>query len=194
MKHTLADQVVVAITMDTGEVATMAFLLRGCSPTLPFGAVWEDAARGIWRREATNENLFAEIEKAFQPDEQGRRAYTPVAYALIDRANIPADASYRQAWRFDKGTGFSHDMTVAREIHLHNLRAVRAQALQDLDGEWMKAFATGNRQEAEAIEAKRQALRDAPTTLNIDKATTIEELKAAWPDELPRTIEKLRTR
>jgi hypothetical protein len=86
------------------------------------------------------------------------------------------------------------DMDKAREIQRGAIRAMREPLFADLDRAFTRAQGRvsaldGPRKtEAEAtmraIEAQRQALRDAPADPRIDAAQTPEELKAAIPDVL----------
>lgn len=188
MKHTLHDQVPVAVTMDDGSTAVLSFLIRGSSPTLPHGARWEDGSgkSGIWLRDPTDENLFAELSKACPlVDQLGVPKPQPVRFTVVGWDTIPTDRTYRNALRHTD-QGFHHDLAQAKELHLDKIRRARTAQLGELDKEWMRATGQGKKQEADAIEAQRQALRDAPSTTPVEMATTIEELTALWPDGLPR--------
>jgi hypothetical protein len=77
-------------------------------------------------------------------------------------------------------------MTKAMGVHLGAVRAMRAVALDQLDRDWMRATGRSETKEAKRIEAERQALRDLPTTLGVEDASTTEELKARWPASLPK--------
>lgn len=177
----------VAIKMDDGTTAVMAFFTKGSSPTLPYGATWSLKEPGIWERLATDANIFAEITKALPSvNRAGVLQPQPISYKVVDDTSVPVDRTYRNALRYDSVLGFFHDIVHARNIHRNKLRSRRGIKLVELDGAWMKAFATGNRTVADAIEAERQVLRDLPADPAIDAATTIEALKATWPASLPR--------
>lgn len=170
----MAPCVKIVVSFDTGEVAVLSFVTRGESPTLPRGAKWEnpETTGGHWTREPTDPNVFHEIEKTFH----GRKA---TGYRRITDDELP-DRAYREAWR-DEGGKLTHYMPKARELHLARVRHVRARRLAELDGDWMRESGpNGRKPEADAIEAKRQTLRDLPVTLNVDEAQTIDELKAKW--------------
>jgi hypothetical protein len=189
MKHTLTDQVPVAVTMDDGSTVVMSFMLRGSSPTLPYGARWEDGQgkTGIWLRDPTDENLFAELSKACPlVDQLGIPKPQPVRYKVVGWSDVPKDRTYRDALRHTD-QGFHHDLAQAKMLHLDKIRRARTARLGELDKDWMRAVGQGNKQEADTIEAQRQALRDVPETVNMDGATTIDELKALWPANLPRS-------
>ena len=170
----------IVIDMADGSVAIMSFVTRGLSPTLPPGAQWIDARAQRWTREASDANVFAELLKTFPAG-----TVQPLRYALVKDADIPTDRTYRAAWTHD-GAGFGHDMTKARALHLNAVRAARARELERLDKEWMKATGQNEKQDADAVEAQRQALRDAPQTLPVGEAKTVDELKSLWPEGLPR--------
>ena len=96
----------------------------------------------------------------------------------IDAANatVPSDRHFRDAWALN-GTVISEDLTAAKAIFADKIREARGPLLEALDTDYMKALETGA--DTAQIVADKQALRDAPTAG--DSATTITELKAAWP-------------
>lgn len=186
MQHTLADQVQIAVTLDNGTLVVMGFMLRNMSPTLPIGAQWEDGTgkSGVWVRPATDANIFAEITKALPAfDQLGMPKPQPVSYKVVAHSDVPTDRTYRNAWTHD-GTKFDHDMTKAKAIHLAHIRHVRTELLTELDKDWMRAMGQNKKSDVDAIETQRQALRDA-TAIDLSSATTIEQLKALWPVDLP---------
>lgn len=91
-------------------------------------------------------------------------------------ATVPADRNFRGAWVLN-GVVISEDLTKAKEIFADKVREARTPLLATLDTDFMKAQETGA--DTTAIVASKQALRDAPTAG--DGATSIAELKAAWP-------------
>jgi hypothetical protein len=96
---------------------------------------------------------------------------------------IPTDRRYRDAWVLD-GDKVVVDMPRARIIHLSRIRRARAKLFPDLDGVWMRETARGHVVEAARIEAERERLRRLPQTLDLESATTPDELHAIWPDGL----------
>lgn len=91
-------------------------------------------------------------------------------------ATVPANRDFRGAWSLS-GSVISEDLAKAKEIFADKIREARKPLLEALDTDYMKALETGA--DTAAIVASKQALRDAPTAGNA--ATTIAELKAAWP-------------
>ena len=91
-------------------------------------------------------------------------------------ATVPSDRNFRGAWSLS-GNVISEDLTKAKEIFADKIREARTPLLAALDTDYMKALEQGA--DTAAIVASKQALRDAPTAG--DTATTIAELKAAWP-------------
>ena len=91
-------------------------------------------------------------------------------------ATVPSDRNFRGAWVLN-GTVISEDLTKAKEIFAGKVRQARGPLLEALDTDYMKALETSA--DTTAIVASKQALRDAPAAG--DSATTIAELKAAWP-------------
>ena len=91
-------------------------------------------------------------------------------------ATVPSDRHFRNAWALD-GTVITEDLTAAKTIFADKIREARKPLLEALDADYMKALEASA--DTSAIVADKQALRDAPTAGN--SATTIAELKAAWP-------------
>jgi len=103
--------------------------------------------------------------------------YVCVAHA----AEIPADGTFRDAWVW-KDSKIDHDLDQARQIHRDRIRAVRRPILEALDGKELAAQRKGDAQALADVRAQKQALCDAPADPAIDKAATVEDLKAAWPE------------
>lgn len=98
------------------------------------------------------------------------------SWRIIDESEIPADRSYRNAWR-DTGAGIEHDMTRARDLHKDKLRREREPKLEALDVEYQRADEQGDNQKKQQIAAQKQALRDITKDPRIAAAKTIEQLK-----------------
>ena len=104
---------------------------------------------------------------------------------VIADDQIPTDRYFRNAWV--KGTGkVDVDMPKARDIHMGHIRKVRDEKLKALDAEYMIALEKDKTSDKASIAAKKQTLRDLPTTYaaTLAAATTPEALKALWPSEL----------
>jgi hypothetical protein len=96
--------------------------------------------------------------------------------------------SYREAWRQSAGK-ISHDMNIARNIHMDKIRKIRDVQLRRVSiRDWMKATGQKKQKDADDIETQRQALRDLPQTFDLTKAQTVDDLKVMWPPNLPRKI------
>jgi len=166
-----ADVIYVAITFADDSVGVMQFVTRQK----------DGQGNTVWTRPATADVVEAEIAKSvFDPHLRPIKRWTPV-----NHHDIPADRSYRNAWRHGPD-GFWHDMDHAQRIHVERVRQARQPVLDQLDREWHRATGQGRQQDADAIEAQRQRLRDLPSTMDLKHAHTIEELQALWPVELPR--------
>lgn len=98
----------------------------------------------------------------------------------VSQWKTPEDRIFRNAWKAD-GTSMSIDvdMVKAREIWKAKIREARIPELQRLDTEFMKALETGAN--TASIIVTKQALRDAPSDLAIEAATTPEELMLVQP-------------
>lgn len=108
-------------------------------------------------------------------------------YTVVNDDAVPNDRTYRNAWAINPSTkAIEHDMVKARDIHRHIMRGRRAPLMDALDVEVMRAQergAGGNADRLRAI-AQKEALRNVTAHPSIEAASTIAELKAAWPAEL----------
>jgi len=154
--------VAIALTFADGTLGVMQFVTHEFTGT---GSL-------RWQRTADPATIDAEIAKSSlgQP---------VVSWRPLDPADLPIDRIYRNAWR-DVGGKIEHDMPQVREIALTRVRRDRAALLTQLDADWMRATGQGKRQEADAVEARRQALRDRPAVLaaSLASATTPEQVTA----------------
>lgn len=76
------------------------------------------------------------------------------------------------------------DMEKAKNIWRNKIREARVPKLQQLDIEFQRSLESGNSQKQQEIAQKKQFLRDLTNASEITNATTIDELKAFWPEEL----------
>lgn len=108
---------------------------------------------------------------------------------MMANETLPADRTFREAWRDQRDaevagrppTGIlTHDMAAVRALHLARLRRERDAELATSDGLLARAQDQNKPAEMAAIRARRQALREMPTTAAplLDAATTPEAVKA----------------
>lgn len=136
-----------------------------------------------------------QLERKFGPmtDEQYRAhvidrnkevGVIPADAVLVDLPDdwAPPDGNraYRAAWKLN-GSRVEVDMPKAREIHMGYVRNARNRKLEETDK--LVAALDGGPVPAE-LKAQRQKLRDLPQTLDLSQATTPDELKALWPEDL----------
>ena len=101
-------------------------------------------------------------------------------FLLLEESEVP-ELLWQEA--FEKGNGgVAVNMPKARECARKEIRRLRAPMFPHLDAEWMKATGQKNVLAADAIDAKRQRLRDAPQDPRIEAAQTTDELKALIGD------------
>lgn len=166
------DQIFVVYTTDSpiepgrDQVTLLGFVVAEYHPD---GAV-------RWTRGDTKQAIDMEIARHMS----GHGQKNLKGWRRIDFQDWPTKETFYRAALRDLGDRIGYDMDHARVLHLRTLKDERAMAFPDLDAQWMKAFATGDKATADAVEAKRQALRDVPVSLAsaIDGASTVEELKA----------------
>lgn len=145
----------VAIERDDGSVAIMQFVV----------------GEG---RKATPDAIAREID---------RTGIKAKKWRIIDREDIPSDRTFRDAWSLSD-SGIDHDMGKARDIHRDRMRTARAEMLAELDIAYIRADEAGDAAAKKDIVARKQKLRDVTKHPDIDKASTVDVLKAVWPDEL----------
>jgi hypothetical protein len=101
-------------------------------------------------------------------------------YKILNRSELPQDRAFRNAWELNDTVEIN--LEKAKEIHKNNIRAARNPLLAELDIQFQRALESGS--DTSEIVAKKIALRDATIDAKISLATTPEELKAAWNEEL----------
>lgn len=123
-----------------------------------------------------NEPTADECIAKWHPDRRAAvQSHTPV-----DLAAIPADRTFRNAWRHD-GAAFLVDMDHARAIHRDRMRAARAPLLAALDVAYDKTDERGDAAAKTEVAAAKQALRDVTADPAIAAAATSTDLAAVWP-------------
>jgi hypothetical protein len=100
--------------------------------------------------------------------------------SIVSIASVPSRDEFRNAWRCYNGA-LVCDMPKAAEIWRAKMRTTRESKLDALDRLYSRAIGQGKLDEAEAIEAQRQALRDVTADPAIAAAKTPDELKQVWP-------------
>jgi hypothetical protein len=113
------------------------------------------------------------------------KTYVNINGQVYDTADVsvPKDRAFRDAWVVDKDV-IEVDMTKAREIQKNVIRSEREPVFKELDAKFMKALETGDTTAVAAIAAKKEALRDAPSSTKIKNAKTPEELMKYTLDKL----------
>lgn len=121
----------------------------------------------------------------------GLPGHTSLVCRGIVGSNLPSEQAlrgieptFRDAWE-DTGTSVQVSMLRARVIHMDRIRQARDPALKELDISYMQALEAGDSPEQQRIATLKQALRDLPTTFDLNIYPTPKALKAAWPAELP---------
>jgi hypothetical protein len=79
------------------------------------------------------------------------------------------------------------NMGKARTIHMNNIRTIRNRELAAKDITFMRAVEDADTDAQATIKIEKQNLRDIPQTFDITTGVdTPEQLKAKWPDGLPK--------
>ncbi|WP_225644263.1 hypothetical protein [Bradyrhizobium australafricanum] len=106
-----------------------------------------------------------------------------VSPTVVDLEAIPQDQTFSDAWQ-QSGGAIVHNMEKCRAILRDRMRFSRAPKLAVLDIEYQRADEVGDVARKQAIAAKKQKLRDVTKLPEIDAATTLEALKAVWPQDV----------
>jgi hypothetical protein len=113
------------------------------------------------------------------------------AVHIVEHTELPdvmnkqrATEDFRDAVVWD-GAHCVEDMGKCRAIHMDRIRGVRANEFERLDIEVVRAMESGDSVRQAEIVTEKQALRDLPTTFDLEVASTADELKVLWPDGLP---------
>tara|TARA_A100001201_G_C4029435_1_gene183084 strand:- start:12 stop:449 length:438 start_codon:yes stop_codon:yes gene_type:complete len=107
----------------------------------------------------------------------------PEGAKIIDRTDLDSlDNTFRNAWVCDSDMNPTINIALARDIWRDKIRNARKPKLEELDIQYMRAQEAG--EDTSAIVAKKNKLRDFPAKPEIDSASTVEELKAIWDNDL----------
>lgn len=103
----------------------------------------------------------------------------------ITEDDLPESRVFRNAW-----TVADNKVTVkldkAKDIHMYRIRLARSIVFKELDQQWLLALAQKDQAAMDAIEAKRQELRDYPQAIQdkIKKCKCPVKLDALFDDKL----------
>ena len=107
--------------------------------------------------------------------------------ASVDASTVtlPGDRHFRNAWSLDQGSNvIEEDVAISRELMKEKMREARSPLLAAEDVIFMKALETSDSDVQAACVERKVALRDCPAASAIANASTIGELKAAWPSSV----------
>lgn len=183
----------IVISRTDGSVAHMAFQMVGRFPRAPNGfwtllddSLWASlktfltgalTSRPAWAtygREPTDQAINHEVMR-LDAGWMARGEPGLISWRRISEAEhfmFNEHRRHRDALE-DAGGTIRHNMPRARELHRDLLRHQRVEKLMALDGQFNAAR---TKQAQDAIEAKRQALRDAPADPRIDAAVSVQDL------------------
>ena len=99
------------------------------------------------------------------------------------QATIPENRDFRAAWSLS-GSVITEDLDASKELFKDKIRAIRQPLLEAEDVVYMKALEDDDASAKTASVARKNALRDATASSAITDATTIDELKAAWDNDV----------
>ena len=107
----------------------------------------------------------------------------PEGARIIENTDLDSlDNEFRNAWSCDADMNPTIDMEKARDVWRDKIRIARKPKLAELDIQYMRAQEAG--EDTSAIVATKNKLRDFPAKPEITSATTVEELKVIWDNDL----------
>jgi len=107
----------------------------------------------------------------------------PEGARIIENTDLDSlDNEFRNAWSCDADMNPTIDMEKARDVWRDKIRMARRPKLAELDIQYMRAQEAG--EDTSAIVDTKNKLRDFPAKPEIDSASTVEELKVIWDNDL----------
>ena len=105
----------------------------------------------------------------------------------VEANSLPYEGSFKGAREFDPIAGVAMNMTKARTIRLTGIREERNARLVNEDANYMIADEIGDVVEKAAVVARKQALRDLPTTSQsdldaIEDVAALDMYSPTWPE------------
>lgn len=107
-----------------------------------------------------------------------------IPHKIIDKSDIPTDRLFRKAWVYDSNSKkIREDIDRAKPVHLDKIREERSQEFINMGFPHVLNPALEGTIMTSDMD-KLQALRDAPQNVDIELISTMEELKASWPEKI----------
>ena len=107
----------------------------------------------------------------------------PEGAKIIDSTDLDTlDNDFRNAWVCDADMNPTVDITLAKDVWRDKIRRARKPKLEELDIQYMRKQEAGD--DTSAIVATKNKLRDFPAKAEIESASTVEELKQIWDNDL----------
>lgn len=134
-------------------------------------------------REKVEEILGPMTDEDYEQRIWGRIPDDATNAVEIDDDAIPRDQEFRNAWK-QNGNEIEHDLPKAKEIQLDRIRHAREPKFLALDVEFLQALEKG--EDTTSIIAEKQSLRDMTEPLKALEPKSIDDIKNAWPDDMPQ--------
>lgn len=133
----------------------------------------------------TNERGFTSVcyPTGEIPIEEVLKKDCPEGAMIVSRDDLPEQHNdFFDAWKIGADGVVAVDMDHAKEMHRKRIRAAREPKLAALDVEVQRAIEEAK--PTKDIVARKNFLRDLTKHPDLEAASTPEELRAFWPDEL----------
>ena len=144
------DKRMVIVNNDSDDLRFGGSNLAICVPLETVADVDSD---GVWKSQISN-------------------IYPNASLYIVDKSEVPTDELFFPAFKYSEDSGFSTDITKAKEITKQKLRADRIPLLEAEDIKFQRALETGA--DTTDIVAEKQRLRD--ITNDVDAITTEAQL------------------
>lgn len=106
-------------------------------------------------------------------------------HEIIDDSLLPTDRYFRNVWEHDEGkANVKIDLQKARDDHMERIKDARDDEMLVKDAEQIKDLTDDTK--IALVQAEKDTLANIHNTFDLLRYTTLEDIKNAWPVEVPR--------
>lgn len=134
-------------------------------------------------KESIEQILGSLTDEEYEQQVINRAIPEGVDYVEIDDNDIPESREFRNAWKIQDNK-IDFDLDKARDIQLERIRKAREPHLKELDTAYIVADEQEDDARKQEIKEAKQALRDITEPLKALEPESIEDIRAAFPQEL----------
>lgn len=136
--------------------------------------IWENGEGGVYTTTPSDQNNIDNIRNELVPSD---------AQSFICDASELSDRKWIKSWVMSGGK-IEINTAKARDVYREHIRAVRPAFFEVLDRDSVIATENNDLEKRAEIVNKKNILRNLPTSIEIENAKSIEELKGLWDTTL----------